>query len=363
MASYNGCSSPCPLLPQWSNPDVLFQGEPTGIPGNQSNSADNARTLNNTRGTVAGFRPAVAVEDETPDPEGISPANASGATQTFVATFSDPNGAEDILAVSLLVNSAVSATNACYVIYFPSSRQFFLLNDTGSAWAGPIRPGSGVAANSQCALNGAGASATLGGDTLTVAFPLTAGGFSGTQQVFLRAEDKAGHTSGWESLGAWNVTGQPAPQPGPEPEPNPDPVIVSVTPGAGSGGSATFTAVIEDGNGAGDVRFVEFLLNAGLSAPNACFAVYDAAARTFWLLNDSATGWIGPVTPSSNAAGNGQCLLGGPGLAAVLSGNRLNVSLPLTFRNFTGTKQIFAGARDQSGASTGWQQFGTFTVQ
>lgn len=51
IMAYN-CSGGCPRLNYWSNPSVLYNGVPMGT----TSQSDNERVLNNTRGTVAGFR-------------------------------------------------------------------------------------------------------------------------------------------------------------------------------------------------------------------------------------------------------------------------------------------------------------------
>jgi len=56
IMAYN-CPSPgCSRINNWSNPDVYYNGQRTGVLYTASNSADNRRTLNNTRVTVANFR-------------------------------------------------------------------------------------------------------------------------------------------------------------------------------------------------------------------------------------------------------------------------------------------------------------------
>jgi hypothetical protein len=47
---------PCPKTGNFSSPGVIVDGSATGVGAGQSNSADNARTLNNTAATVAKFR-------------------------------------------------------------------------------------------------------------------------------------------------------------------------------------------------------------------------------------------------------------------------------------------------------------------
>lgn len=55
IMAYN-CTTYCPRINNWSNPDVLYGGLPTGVNYLAPNSADNRMTLNNTAGIVANFR-------------------------------------------------------------------------------------------------------------------------------------------------------------------------------------------------------------------------------------------------------------------------------------------------------------------
>ena len=55
IMAYN-CSTGCPRINYWSNPDVYYGGVPTGVVNTAPNSADNRLTLNNTANIVANFR-------------------------------------------------------------------------------------------------------------------------------------------------------------------------------------------------------------------------------------------------------------------------------------------------------------------
>jgi hypothetical protein len=55
IMAYN-CPGSCQRINYWSNPEVIYNGQPTGILYTDPNSADNRRTLNNTVFTVANFR-------------------------------------------------------------------------------------------------------------------------------------------------------------------------------------------------------------------------------------------------------------------------------------------------------------------
>lgn len=56
VMAYNCAGGGCPRVLHFSNPAVLYNGEPTGVDAPAANSADNAQSLNNTRLTVASFR-------------------------------------------------------------------------------------------------------------------------------------------------------------------------------------------------------------------------------------------------------------------------------------------------------------------
>lgn len=82
IMSYD-CPNGCPRINQWANPDVLYNGEPTGVDFETDplNAADVARTMNEARGLIANFRPnCVDVPTATPEP------TASGGTPQPTST-------------------------------------------------------------------------------------------------------------------------------------------------------------------------------------------------------------------------------------------------------------------------------------
>ncbi len=83
VMSYN-CPGGCTRVTQWSNPDVDYQGTPTGtVAGN-----DNARVLDETACTIAGFRStALAGITVTLAPDSLSLGSSESAT--VVATVFD----------------------------------------------------------------------------------------------------------------------------------------------------------------------------------------------------------------------------------------------------------------------------------
>ena len=58
IMAYN-CDGGCTRVNYWSNPDVNYNGYPTGVVSTAGNAADNRLTLNNTRSFAANWRQAV----------------------------------------------------------------------------------------------------------------------------------------------------------------------------------------------------------------------------------------------------------------------------------------------------------------
>lgn len=72
----------CPVINNWSNPDVSNNGNPTGIAANQANAADNRLTLNNTKATVANFRGTAGCTYQ------LSPTNPSHPSSETTSSIS-----------------------------------------------------------------------------------------------------------------------------------------------------------------------------------------------------------------------------------------------------------------------------------
>jgi hypothetical protein len=88
--AYN-CSSGCPRINNWSNPQVSYLGKPTGISSTAPNSADNRLTLNNTAPIVSNFRTS-ATPPKAPTNLAIQQVKSASVTSTFVDNSSDELG-------------------------------------------------------------------------------------------------------------------------------------------------------------------------------------------------------------------------------------------------------------------------------
>jgi hypothetical protein len=367
MAYRNGCSG-CSRINHWSNPDVNYAGRPTGVPISQPTAADNRTTLNNTRVFAEQWRPTVVNPPPPPPPPtpaapvavSVSPSAGTGTDSTFTATYSDGNGAADIAEAYLLVQTGLAQASACQVMVRQSDRTVWLRNDAGTGWAGSAAIGSStVLANSQCRVTPSGASLTAAGNTLTFRAPVSflQAAFRGLKDLNLRALDRGGLDSGWQKLGTWTI---------PDPPPPTSPVapsVISISPNAGQGLIATFTAVVEDLNGASEITPVLFLVNDRLAATSSCYIYLLPRSRTVYLATDSASSWHGPANGQGTLA-NSQCSIDVSGLTVTSSGNRMSVRFPLRFQSrFAGTKGLFLAVGDTTGRFSRWTQAGSWDVR
>jgi YVTN family beta-propeller protein len=282
----------------------------------------------------------------------VSPNSGSGTTQTFTAVYSDPSGvaAADLANVQIIFNTTPNETNACYVMYL--NELLYLQNDGGTGWSAGITPGSAATvSNSQCTLAGTGSSYSASGDIATLGVALTfTGSFGGPKNIYLRATERNGSSSGWVQMGTWGSSVGP-------------PAVVSVSPNSGSGTTQMFTGVYSDPNGAPDLRNVQILINTTASGAHACYVM--CLDRILYLQNDSWTGWSAGVTPGSLAqVSNSQCTLSGASSSYSISGSTTTLNVAVTFNSsFAGTKNIYLRATesDSANASSGWILKGTWT--
>jgi hypothetical protein len=142
---------------------------------------------------------------------GVTPAIGSGASQSFVFTFADSAGWQDLGVVDVLFNNFLDGIQGCYIAYSVPAATLYLVDDGGDA-GGPFAgylalPGTGSMSNSQCTVSGVGSSAAGSGNTLTLTLNVSfTGPFAGNRIFYTAAGNAAGtENSGWNALGAWTV--------------------------------------------------------------------------------------------------------------------------------------------------------------
>jgi len=156
-------------------------------------------------GTCGVPGPAVA----GPAVGGVSPARTSGpGGGSFVYTFTDTNGWQDLGVVNILINNALDGRQACYLAYSRPYNVLFLVNDAGNALLPALTlNGSGTLSNSQCTITGAGSSASGAGNTLTLTLNMTfPSSFAGNRIIYMAARSNGDAlNSGWQAVGSRTV--------------------------------------------------------------------------------------------------------------------------------------------------------------
>jgi hypothetical protein len=149
------------------------------------------------RGT---WTPAV---NQSPSLISNGPASGSGKDAGFTFSFRDPDGFADLQYVYARINSSASDEGACSFRYDRSTNGLSLYSDSGVLLS-PVTLGVFVE-NSQCQITG-GYSSPSGMDlTIQVAVSFKAG-FDGSKQIYMRADDSAGASTGWQvRQGGWIV--------------------------------------------------------------------------------------------------------------------------------------------------------------
>ena len=284
----------------------------------------------------------------------VSPSSGSGSSRTFTFLFSAASGYAAIATTSVLVNSSLTTSAGCYVLYNRASNSVSLANNAGTTWLGPVTLGqSANLENSQCGVDAATSSATGSGNSLTVNLTLSfQSAFQGARYIYMSANDGV-QDSGWQQRGSWTVVGGTA---GP-------PMPVSVTPASGSGASQTFSFLFTDPNGYTAISSGSVIVASTLTRVGSCSLLYSRASNTLYLQNDPATTWLGPVTlGQSGTLQNSQCTLNAASSSVSGSGANLTVNLALSFQpTFSAAKNVYMEAYDGV-LDSGWKQYSIWTI-
>jgi hypothetical protein len=160
-------------------------------------------------GSAPGDSPAPrtpAQDDPAPEVLSVTPATGSGRSQHFEVLVAHPAGADRIVDVQMLLDVAISGSNACWVDFRAASQTVALRTNDGASWIEAVPVGQpGVIENRQCALATQTIAGTAEGNRLKVVFPLSfKEGMRGDRNVYVIASSAGAHT-GWKAQGVWTI--------------------------------------------------------------------------------------------------------------------------------------------------------------
>jgi len=287
--------------------------------------------------------------------DSVTPASGNGISQTFILRYSDSAGFDDLATTWVWFKTPLRPrANSCLVYYDRAAFTVSLLDDTGTEWQSSTVPNNGRLENSQCSIQ---LETTVVGGTatslmwyLSVVFKPE---FGGDKNINMYAASVTGAHSRWQRRGTWTVGGS---------------IVVtadSVSPSSGSGSTQTFTLRYSDTAGYADLATLSAWFNGTFAstAANSCLVSYDRATRLLSLLDDGGTGWQSGTITNVGTLENSQCLIQLAMSAVGGTDTMLMLILTVDFKpEFAGDKSIFMNAAGLSGATSGWQQRGTWTV-
>ena len=143
-----------------------------------------------------------------------------------------------------------------------------------------------------------------------------------------------------------------------QPKPRPE----TVTPPAASGLAQAFTFQFSHPIDAAQVTGLQVIFANGWDPSLACFIQYLPASNQLSLAADSGTVWNSMTLGSAASAQNSQCVLKAATSSFSKSGKNFTFTIDLTFQPaFKGVREIWATAWDAS-ASSGGVELGTYSV-
>jgi hypothetical protein len=289
--------------------------------------------------------------NEAPEIFGVNPSQGIGPESLFHVAATHRNN--DIARVDLLINDRLQEQGGCYVSYYEQTpglsedrRGIVLHSDNGLTDAVGKLVGQAGVENDRCTI-GDGWDQLL--RTVTISFKRA---FRGQKNVYARAIDRTGASSGWKQTGTWMASDEEAPEP------------VAMRPYLGSGLQQTFDSAFSDVNGSNNIESAEILIQFGRDKVKACSIRIDRNAESVHLLDDLGAGDAGTLRTNNRggAVKNRQCRISN---AQVTTESRDVLHLGMTVQfdgSFAGRRNIYARARDKAGQSSPWRWLGSWIV-
>lgn len=142
----------------------------------------------------------LANPEQAPMPISVIPYLGSGIRQTFTFIASDVNGASDIAAARILIQSDRQKQNACAFTFSLPSNTISLVGDDGKPAA--------ILQNAQCKISEPSVVAESR-DSMQFQMNIEfSGSFAGRRNIYAEVEDKEHESSSWQWLGSWHVSRQ-----------------------------------------------------------------------------------------------------------------------------------------------------------
>ena len=188
------------------------------------------------------------------------------------------------------------------------------------------------------------------------------GGVEGNTIVFQIGTLNADQTAIWHegTNTGFNLTAQ-----------NHAPAVGGVNPSIGScnvSDTISFTTTYSDSDGWQDIVWGLFLINQGLDGRNAAYVYYKSSTNQVYLMADDNAAWshfMGGYAPgSANTIENSQVIVDLSQTSVSHTDTTLSITWAFRFKSALSGKSLhqYLYTRDSSGATDGWTEVGTWSV-
>jgi hypothetical protein len=283
-----------------------------------------------------------------------------GKAQTFAAIYKDADGAANLKNLEFLVSPDGTMANGIRVRYTRATNKLSIFNDAGTAILQTCTQGAAgtTIQNTRGIIDCEATTVSTSGTDITVNWSITPKAVFASataRQVKMKADDKAGATTGWVKKGDWTI--------------NTVPTLADVTPSPMTTEPAkpqAFTATYTDADGAADLKTLEFLVTNGTTA-NAFYLKYDRATNKLTLFNDDGA-TPNPTTCTPGGAGtpsNSQGTLNCASTSVSAGAKTISITFTITPKaGFASTapKDLRLSATDAADMTTGLINKGIWTI-
>jgi hypothetical protein len=300
---------------------------------------------------------------------GVTPASGAANQQVFGFRYTDTAGTRDLSSVFAWFMSPddyFGFTNSC-IAYYNSSLDLLYLSADGEFWQAPAKPGApAVLSNSQCSIDVGASGVTASGNDLILSLAVTFNSsYSGTKNLFMRADSLSEASSGWSNKGTWTALPQASGSPA-SPSALQTQAAASVSPVSGAGYHQTFDLQYFDAAGAADLSTVwaSFAPNSARAFPiGGCTAYYNQQQNLLYLVTDDNDFGQSAAPGTPTLLVNRQCSIDVGAARVTTSGINLTLVLPVTFAaSYGGSKSIYLNQVSADGTSAGWTVEGSWSI-
>ena len=151
-----------------------------------------------------------SIASSAPTALGVAANPSSGSVtratpQSFTFTIQDPGGYANVSQLDTFFGTIIGGSNNCRV-QWNGGTTVYLQNNAANGWTSGTLGRNASLSNSQCSVNLTGSSVSGTGYAETLKLNMTfSSRYIGTKSIYAFAADKSGKTTGWLTLGSWQV--------------------------------------------------------------------------------------------------------------------------------------------------------------